>query len=239
MKALRIKAYQETACYKRPFATKVTETYPLPPYSTVKGMLHKVLDAEQLIPFSLSIQGDYETLIVDYRKTYFVKKNTVNMPIIFDGLAVDAPTFSDMTSMPLYTHMLYNVDLVFHVTAEEPILEELYLKFKHLDFHPSLGRHEDLLRIDEVKMVELQELDLLAEAELKHSMYIPAAKVDETELSSGVPYVLNWTYNVKNGIRDWHKIPVVYFEKGKLINDDLMDDTVFIDDENHIVIWNV
>lgn len=202
-------------------------------------MLHKVLDAEQLIPFSLSIQGDYETLIVDYRKTYFVKKNTVNMPIIFDGLAVDAPTFSDMTSMPLYTHMLYNVDLVFHVTAEEPILEELYLKFQHLDFHPSLGRHEDLLRIDEVKMVELQELDLLAEAELKHSMYIPAAKVDETELSSGVPYVLNWTYNVKNGIRDWHKIPVVYFEKGKLINDDLMDDTVFIDDENHIVIWNV
>ncbi len=88
-------------------------------------------------------------------------------------------------------------------------------------------------------MIELQELDLLAEAEIKHSMYIPAAKVDETELSSGVPYVLNWTYNVKNGIRDWHKIPVVYFEKGKLINDDLMDDTVFIDDENHIVIWNV
>ena len=47
MKALRIKAYQETACYKRPFANKVTETYPLPPYSTVKGMLHAVMAAKE------------------------------------------------------------------------------------------------------------------------------------------------------------------------------------------------
>ncbi|REJ22523.1 CRISPR-associated protein Cas5, partial [Caldibacillus debilis] len=30
MKALRIKAFQETACYTKPFANKVTETYPLP-----------------------------------------------------------------------------------------------------------------------------------------------------------------------------------------------------------------
>lgn len=238
MKALRIKAFQETACYTRPFANKVTETYPLPPYSTVKGMLHRVLDAEELIPFSLSIQGDYETLIVDYRKTYFVKKNTVNMPIIFDGLAVETPTFTDMTSMPLYTHMLYNIDLVFHITAQNSILEELLLKFHQLDNHASLGRHEDLLRMDEIKMVDLEELDLFAGAELKHSMYIPTSKIDETELSTGIPYVLNWTYEVKNGIRDWHKIPVLYFENGKLINDDLMNDTVYIDDEGYVVIWN-
>src|SRR5690625_648903 len=109
MKALRIKAFQETACYTKPFANKVTETYPLPPYSTVKGMIHAVMDAKELIPFSLSIQGKYETIIVDYRKTYLFKNKKFNMPIILDGLATETPTIDNMTAMPLYSHMLYNV----------------------------------------------------------------------------------------------------------------------------------
>ena len=46
MKILKLKLYQETACYKKPFATKVAETYPLPPYSTIIGMFHKILQAE-------------------------------------------------------------------------------------------------------------------------------------------------------------------------------------------------
>ena len=129
MKALRIKAFQETACYTKPFANKVTETYPLPPYSTVKGMIHALLNANEYIPFSLSIQGDYESMIIDYRKTYFVKKREFNMPIIMDGLNIPVPKHSSMESMPLYTHMLYNVDLVIHVTAEEEILEKFS---KHL-----------------------------------------------------------------------------------------------------------
>lgn len=35
MKVLKLKLFQETACYKKPFAFKVAETYPLPPYSTI------------------------------------------------------------------------------------------------------------------------------------------------------------------------------------------------------------
>lgn len=35
MKILRLKLFQESACYKKPFAFKVAETYPLPPYSTI------------------------------------------------------------------------------------------------------------------------------------------------------------------------------------------------------------
>lgn len=239
MRALRIKAFQETACYTRPFANKVTETYPLPPFSTVKGLLHAVMGAEQLVPFHLSIQGDYETLVIDYRKTYFVKKNTVNMPIIFDGLAIDTPTFPDMTSMPLYTHMLYNVELVFHVMATEEILNEILSSFQQLDTHLSLGRHEDLLRIDEVKSIDLKELNLITGSPLKHSMYIPTSKIDEDETSSGIPYLLNWIYEIKHGIREWKKIPSLYFEKGYLINDDLINGEVYIDEDGYVVIFNV
>lgn len=238
MKALRVKAYQETACYTRPFANKVTETYPLPPYSTVKGMLHAVMEAEELIPFSLSIQGDYETLLIDYRKTYFVKKSTVNMPIIFDGLAIEAPTFPDMTSMPLYTHMLYNIQLVFHVFAEEHLLQDMLLRFRQLHTHLALGRYEDLLRLDDVRMVDLYELDLVEDNELTHSMYIPTFKIDETEVSNGIPYLLNWTYEIKHGIREWSRIPTLYFEKGTLINDELINDQAYRDQDGYIVIFN-
>jgi len=238
MKALRIKAFQETACYTRPFANKVTETYPLPPYSTVKGMIHAVMDAKELIPFSLSIQGNYETMMIDYRKTYFVKKSTVNMPVIFDGLAVDSPSFPDMTSMPLYTHMLFNVNLVIHVNAEEKVLKQILEAFQSNRSHVSLGRQEDLLRIDSLEIVNIKELDPFQGAESKHAMYVPSKIIQDDEISTGIPYNLNWTYEIKNGIREWVRIPSVYFTKGKLINDDLLEGEAFFDSQGHVVIWN-
>jgi len=115
MKVLRIKVFQETACYTKPFANKVAETYPLPPYSTVKGLIHAILDVDGLIPFSLSIQGDFESQIIDYRTMYFVKKRQFAIPIVLDGLLTKTQEYSTkvMTSMPLYTHLLYNIQLVF------------------------------------------------------------------------------------------------------------------------------
>jgi len=239
MKSLRIIGFQETTCYTRPFANKVTETYPLPPYSTVKGMIHSILNAEKLIPFSLCIQGDYESMIVDYRKIYFVKKSTVNMPIIFDGLPGEYPIFPDMTSMPLYTHMLYNINLVIHLKADDAILSDIYRSFECLDTYPSLGRQEDLLRIDSVDIVNLDELDVFEGRHLSNSMYIPNSYIYEDELSNGIPYQLNWTYNIKNGIREWNRIPTTYFQKGQFINSDIIkDESIFVDDNNNVVIWN-
>ena len=55
MNIIKLKLFQETACYKKPFAFKVAETYPLPPYSTVIGMLHKVLQAQNGEYFDMNI----------------------------------------------------------------------------------------------------------------------------------------------------------------------------------------
>lgn len=239
MKALRLKAYQETACYTKPFANKVTETYPLPPYATVKGMIHAMMKARQLIPFALSIQGDYETIIIDYRKTYFFSRNKFNMPIILDGLALDAPVESHMTSMPLYAHMLYNVDLVIHIRAGESVLQEMYEAFKGNDTHIALGRHEDLLRIDDLQFVELNPLDLVKGAHLKHAMYVPSAAIVEDERARGIPYLLNWTYHIKKGIREWERIPSLYLTKHTYMSDDLLCQTVYQDADGYVVVWNV
>ncbi|MEN1969264.1 type I-B CRISPR-associated protein Cas5b [Lentibacillus sp. N15] len=236
MKVLRIKAFQEAACYKKPFANKVTETYPLPPYSTVKGMVHAVLNADRLVPFSLSIQGDYESQIIDYRKTYFVKKHEFAMPIVLDGISDATPTYptSVMSSMPLYTHMLYNVQLVFHIKAEDAVLEEIYNSFKQLDSFVALGRHEDLLRIDEVKYVALEETD---ECEAEHAMYIPKNQITTT--GHGIPYLLNWTYKIKKGIREWEKIPAIYVLKNEELLDESFKVPLYVDENEYPVFWNI
>jgi len=235
MQVLRLKMFQETACYTKPFALKVGETYPLPPYSTVKGMIHEVLKANELIPFRLSIQGDYETRVVDYKKSYFIKdRKSKEFPIILDGLSGIDYSYTSMTAMPLYMHLLYNVQLVIHIAAEDEILQKIYKAFYSYDGHISLGRHEDLVRMDEIRFIELITVD---ESDLAHSMYIPKKIIAEDDLT-GIPYRLNWTYTIKKGVRDWVKIPTLYVAQGEKIYSELFYEPIHFDEEGYTVFFN-
>lgn len=212
MKTLRLKLFQETACYKKPFAFKVGETYPLPPYSTVKGMLHAILEATDFIPMRISIQGTYDTMMIDYQTYYFFKRREVKeLPLVLDGLA-ERPDFQEMTTMPIYSHMLYGVNLVIHVAAEEPVLEEIITGIETRGQHLSLGRWEDLVRVDEYKMVDTIPLADGEEVELGKDAYIPLSVMPAT--CNYVPYRLNWKYEIKNNIRQWEKINVGYVRGG-------------------------
>ncbi|WP_047152758.1 type I-B CRISPR-associated protein Cas5b [Aneurinibacillus tyrosinisolvens] len=233
MNLLRLTLYQETVCYTKPFANKVAETYPLPPYSTVKGLIHEVLQAKTLVPFSLSIQGKYESKMIDYRKTYMVKKKAFAMPVILDGLDAAVPSDSQvMTSMPLYTHMLYNVQLVVHIKAEAPILQSIYRSFQSYNQCLSLGRHEDVVRVDGVEFVTLTSKE---EMDLPCSVYIPKSWIAEGV--SGIPYQLNWTYTIKNGIREWEKIPVLYVMAKTGLDSEQFASPLYTDG-NYPVFWN-
>lgn len=59
MRALRIKLRQSSANYRREETVDNKMTYPLPPYSTVIGALHKACGSTEYMPMQLSIQGDY------------------------------------------------------------------------------------------------------------------------------------------------------------------------------------
>lgn len=213
MEVLRLKLFQETACYKKPAAFKVGETYPLPPYSTVKGMLHQILQADKYIPMQICIQGSYESRIVDYQKHYFFKKSkTTDFPLITDGLALDF-AYSDITAMPIYMHMLLNVNLVIHVKAERDIMLRLQQGVEGgVSF--GLGRWEDMVRVDECRMVELREAD--GDRKTLLPIYWP---VSEHQDLSGVPYRLTWKYEIVQGIRQWQKIKVRYIQARELIWD--------------------
>src|SRR5690554_1912850 len=212
MKALRLKLFQETVCYKKPFAFKVGETYPLPPYSTVKGMLHYILEAKEFIPMRISIQGNYDTMMIDYQTFYFFKRRDVaEMPLVLDGLT-EKSDFKEMSKMPIYSHMLYGVNLIIHVSAEESILEEIIIGIETGGQHLSLGRWEDLVRLDEYKKVDVIPLDEDEEVELENNAYIPLSIMPTT--CKFVPYRLNWKYEVRNNVRQWEKIKVGYVRGG-------------------------
>lgn len=200
-KILKLKLFQETACYKKPFAFKVGETYPLPPYSTVNGMLHYILGAEDIIPMCISIQGNYESKFSNYQTMYFYKDKQI-------------------TKMPLNIHLLYNVNLIVHIKAEESVIEALSKGLKNLQEHLSIGRREDIVRIDEIKYVELSTNNpsIMNKAYIiQNPIYIPEPVPSYV---NGISYRLNWKYKIVNNLRQWEKINVKYVDVGEEITEE-------------------
>lgn len=192
MKILKLKLYQETACYKKPFATKVAETYPLPPYSTLIGMLHKILQAKpgEYFSMNISVQGDYKGIFSNYQNL-----------IMYKGK-------DKVTSMPRNVHQLLDVNLIIHVQADDEIIEKIYQNIINGTETFTLGRNEDLVRIDEIKI--LKEIEEIEEDNVKNNAYIPEWIDEEI---NGINYRLNTTYKIKDGIRQWNKVNVKYVEK--------------------------
>lgn len=218
MKVLKIKLYQETVCYKKPFAFKVSETYPLPPYSTVIGMLHKILGAHpgEYHKMDISVQGHYEGIFTAYNTTRFYKGN-------------------DITSRPLNIHMLYGVNLIIHVASDEETLDNIYNGFKSCNSTFTLGRNEDLARIDEIKLVDINKFEFDDDLEgrnivLRNCIYIPDGY---NTLLKGISYKINKVYTIVNNLRQWEKIKVKYVEAGEALN----HGEYYKDDEDDLVFF--
>ncbi len=192
MKILKLKLYQETACYKKPFATKIAETYPLPPYSTVIGMFHKILQAEpgEYFPMNVSIQGEYESIFSNYQNLRMYKGK------------------DKVTAMPRNVHQLLNVNLIIHVQAEDEVIDKIYHNVINGVESFTLGRNEDLVRIDEIKI--LKDVEEVEEVAIRKSAYIPEYM---TRRVDGINYRLNTTYKIKEDLRQWNKVNVKYVER--------------------------
>lgn len=230
MKVLKLDLFQETACYKKPFAMKITETYPLPPYSTVNGLIHKILNATEYIPFNISVQGTYESIFNNYQTTYFYKKDSI-------------------TSMPMNSHMLLNVNLIIHIGGDFDLLKKLYDSLLNYDEYLSLGRKEDLVRINDIRFVEVNKFEIdsnmelndyknykLSEYDIRKPIYIPKSSLEDTYIS-GISYRLNNYYKnnaKKDKKRVWNKVDSYYVEDGNTIS---VGD-ILLDNEMDLIYFN-
>lgn len=207
LKILKMKLFQETACYKKPFAFKVAETYPLPPYSTVIGMFHKIIGAKpgEYYPMNISIQGDYESLNLNYiRKIKFATEQKKREYKRKYNIDIDA------TTSPLYSQFLFNVNLIIHMQAEDETVEKIYNNVISGKESFTLGRNEDLVRVDEIKIIDKPK-EVRDKFINNHNAYIPVKYTDE--YVNGINYRLNSIYTIKNELRNWEKVDVKYIEK--------------------------
>jgi len=232
MKAVRIVLEQETANYRKPTSFQLKESYPLPPPSTVIGMVHNICGFDEYIPMDVSIQGSYFSRHLDLFTRYEFK-NGMTYDQTRHQLKVDE---YGVVEGPGYTELLVDVNLMIHIIPkEEAYLDIIFESFLNPREYISLGRREDIASIKEVKMVNINKEKLEEDIELDPNIkaYIKCSDLEDNSIilqggASGVSYrgtkfKLNKNYqlqNIKNKtIRNWCKVDVIYTSHINIVED--------------------
>lgn len=228
MKSIRLKLKQNLVNYKLPTSFQLKETYPLPPYSTVIGMVHNTCNYIEYKPMKISVQGKYHSKVNDLATRYEFK-NGMTFDATRHQIKVGEYGISRGVSN---VELLSDVELVIHIVPEdENLVEEIFNAFKTPYEYISLGRREDLVVVDEVKIVEISEERIKDEnlrIDRDYRVYVPVEIIDKKKVFvegsvdtiqyKGTMYNLTKDYvSVNYGsakspkfFRKWNKIKVHY-----------------------------
>jgi CRISPR-associated protein Cas5t len=243
MKAVRLKVYQNLVNYKIPTSFQLKESYPLPPYSTVCGMVHKACGFEVYNPMDIGIQGKYNSKVNDlYTRYEFGCKTFESERHYLKVFDEKMNRNKELEKVPLgitrgisTVELLVDVELVIHIRPEEECLvETIYNKLKYPDEYLSLGRFEDIVVVEDVKIVELNESEIGEDTVLNYESYIPFSKYNDSVNSVGTIYTLNKYYEkkqVKKGLeyRCWNKVKVIH---GSIANTVIYEDSIMLKDND-------
>lgn len=215
LKCIKLKAYQTYANYKKPTAIDVAESYMLPAPSTVIGMIHNVCGFKTYHPLKVSIQGIHSAFAKDLYTRYFFgtsykadrhQYKVRNLEGGYDGITKGLGN----------NVLLIGINLVIHILPENTDdFEIIHTKLQNPDIYPSLGRYEDLLRIDEISISEIEPVSW---AVLEYDAYVPVDMVSE-EYTYPV-HNLNkvYTLNPDDNTRIWQKVKCYHVTKDKSLS---------------------
>ena len=172
MKAIKLKLYQNMVNYKVPTSFQLKESYPLPPYSTVIGMVHSLCDFKEYKPMKISISGNYFSKV----NNLYTRHEFNNSDNVIKG--------------PATIELLVDVNLTIHIIPEdqsEEFLNIIFEAFKYPREYPSLGRREDIVLIKDVKIIDVEKKKL--EKDLSNGeddfAYIPVNFIQEKLVNYG------------------------------------------------------
>lgn len=225
MKAIRLKLYQNMVNYKKPTSFQLKETYPLPPYSTIIGMVHNLCQYEEYHEMDISVQGKHFSKVNDLYTRYEFKNG-----MTYDKARHQIKVQDCGISRGISTaELLVDVELLIHIIPkDQTLVKKIENAFLYPREYPSLGRREDLVIIEEVKVVDVVEKELMEDKYLdeNHLAYIPIQLLKDevillTESNSGgirnrgTRYKINKNYKLKDYgrnkiFRQWNKIEVLY-----------------------------
>lgn len=162
MKAIMVRAWMSDVTFAMPcYRTTRILTYPLPPYSTVIGMVHAICGWDTYHELKVSVAGNGIMSNEEVEKVWkggqigteteeFKKRFPVRFPT-GDGRVVG------WVSTISYRNMITDLDLRLHIVGkDEEENKEIYKNMLMPKIYPSLGRYGDLIRIDDVQEVEIE-----------------------------------------------------------------------------------
>lgn len=221
MQTIRLKIRQNLANYRKPLNYQIKESYPLPPYSTVIGMIHKACGFTEYHPMNISIQGNTNKSISDIYTKYSFSKGA--------KFEEDRHNIKVPSTKKIYgvikglgnIELIQDIELIIHIyPLDKTEINYIFKKLQNPDVYLSLGRYEDLIDIEEVKIVECEEAD---EVDVKYSTYVPIDKA----ISKGTIYNLSKEFYIdeKTGLRRFKEpIKVYLLPVGETLGDTLSDE---------------
>ncbi len=221
MKVIRLTIKQNLANYRKPLNYQIKESYPLPPYSTIIGMIHKACGFTEYHPMKISIQGNTNRSISDiYTKYSFSKgakfeegRHTLRIPS-------KNKTYGVIKGIG-NIELIQDIDLTIHIyPINEDEISFIYEKLLKPDTYLALGRHEDLIDIQEVKIVECIEEDMV---DTKKTIYVPMELVNEGKTIYSLPK--EFYIDEETGLRRFKKpIKVYLLNEGEIIKRAYIDE---------------
>ncbi|MCR2045104.1 type I-B CRISPR-associated protein Cas5b [Anaerosalibacter massiliensis] len=251
MKGIRLRLYQNLVNYKKTTSFQLKETYPLPPPSTIIGMVHNLCQYKEYKEMEIGIQGKYYSKVNDLFTRYEFKngmkydKSRHQLKVEDFGVSRGVAT----------TELLVDVELLIHIIPkDQSLVQEIEKAFLYPVEYPSLGRREDLLIIKEVKVVDIREEMLNDDIELKQDQtaYIPVHMIKDESIkllgagngirNRGTRYKLTKEYKLVDYgtkrnpkiFRKWNKVDVIYTSGIIAVEDELI-----LIDEDDIVVFAI
>lgn len=239
MRAIRIKCFQNLANYRKPTSFLIKETYPLPPYSTVIGMVHAACGFETYHAMQVSIQGTNQGTVSDLYTRYSFSPGTRFEAGRHQLCVHDREDYGIFKGIG-YAELVCENHMLLHIVPEDKDFETVLFGLQHPTRYPSLGRYEDLVDIESIDVVNLKRERT---AETKMNIYVPVEKESDNnwddmegsnggmilEMYGGTVYLLNKEYEItKSGLRRWKKkggkVKAYYCPPARQLENVLTDD---------------
>jgi CRISPR-associated protein Cas5t len=227
IKTIRIRCRQKLANYRKPLSYIIKETYPLPPYSTVIGMIHTACGyKKEYHPMKISIQGITGSTISDLYTYYTFSGNKLERDREYAFYVKDEKNIEyGITKGIAYTELITDIELVIHVLpGNEEDFNYIFESLKNPRQYLALGRHEDLLDIIEVSIQNCSFVtSFLPKA--NYNIFVPIT--EDNQKSDGTIYRVNKVFEIdpKNDLRYFKEsIKVKYLNAGQSINNCYVDE---------------
>ena len=185
-KILFIELFQPFAQYRNPFTFYYAQTYPLPPKSTIIGMLQNACNdwygnrygMEKWWNLKVSVHGGFESVFWNYQNLIKGDVELKNDGKLWNQkLPLYGKSIKSQRT-PVYQQELFNGHLYIYIKGEDDLIEKIKESLEHPPKVLSLGRSEDVVFIKEIKEITPKEtIAVEGDIKLKYPTYILEEKV--------------------------------------------------------------